>query len=160
MENENRGRLLEESMRAKKEERGTITLIEIPLLLLYFPFYIMSGLIRSIPGTLFWLWRSINFILTAGLCGMVLGLNRLFCGTGKELSRRQGKAILFIAAVILSAVILVFFIYMFGWLWGTLACLVFNSLVKTGAMLHQRKTLWKTMEQNSSLENEQSLKHD
>ena len=156
MENKNRGRLLEESVRAKKEELETFTPVKVLLALLYLPFYVTFGLIRSIPSILFWLCQCIKFVLIVAMCGAASGLEKLFCGKAEEFSWEQRKTARVIATALLSIAIFVLFIYAWGWLWGILACIFFNSLVRTGAMLHRSSYLRKMREQEADSKEEDS----
>ena len=149
MENENRGRLLDESIRAKKEELETLTPLKVLLAILYLPFYVTFGLVRSIPSILFWLCQSIKFVLIVAMCGAALGLEKLFYGKTGEISWEQRKITRVIATALLSIAIFALFIYVWGWLWGILACIFFNSLVRTGAMLNRSNYLKKMKEQEA-----------
>ena len=122
MENQNRGRLLEESIRAKKEEQETLTPVNVLLALLYLPFYVTFGLIRSIPSILFWLCQGIRFVLIAALCGAALGLEKLFSGKAGEISWEQRRTARVIATALLSTAIFVLSVYVWGWLWGRERC--------------------------------------
>ena len=86
MKNENKGQLLQESIRAKKEEQEKLTPLKILLALICLPFYVMHGLLRSIPSILFWICQCIKFALVAAMCGMALGLEKLFFGKAETIS--------------------------------------------------------------------------
>ena len=154
MENKNRGRLLDESVRAKKEEVETLTPVKVLLELLYLPFYVTFGLIRSIPSILFWLCQCIKFVLIVAMCGAASGLEKLFCGKAEEFSWKQRKTARVIATALLSIAIFVLFIYVWGWLWGILAYIFCNSLIRTGSMLHRSSYLRKMREQETASKEE------
>ena len=154
MENKNRGRLLDESVRAKKEEVETLTPVKVLLALLYLPFYVTFGLIRSIPSILFWLCQCIKFVLIVAMCGAASGLEKLFCGKAEEFSWEQRKTARVIATALLSIAIFVLFIYVWGWLWGILAYIFFNSLIRIGSMLHCSSYLRKRREQETASKEE------
>ena len=120
MENKNRGRLLDESVRAKKEKLETLTPLKVLLAILYLPFYMVFGLIRSIPSILFWFCQCIKFVLVIAMCGAASGLEKLFYGKTGEVSWEQRKTARVIAAALLSIAIFALFIYVWGWLWGIL----------------------------------------
>ena len=154
MENQNRGRLLEESIRAKKEEQETLTPVNVLLALLYLPFYVTFGLICSIPSILFWLCQCIKFILIAAMCGTASGLEKVFYGKAGEISWEQRKTARIIATALLNSAIFVLFIYVWGWLWGILAYIFCNSLIRTGSMLHRSSYLRKMREQETASKEE------
>ena len=149
MENNEKDQLLKKVIRAKKEEQETLTPLKVLLALLYLPFYVTFGLIRSIPSILFWLCQCIKIVLIVAMCGAALGLEKLFYGKAGEISWEQRKTARVIATALLSIAIFVLFIYAWGWLWGILACIFFNSLVRTGAMLHRSSYLRKMKEQEA-----------
>ena len=156
MENNEKDQHLKKLIRAKKEEQETLTPLKVLLALLYLPFYVTFGLIRSIPSILFWLCQCIKFILIAAMCGAVSGLEKVFYGKAGEISWEQRKTARIIATALLNAAIFVLFIYVWGWLWGMLACIFFNSLVQTGAMLHRSSYLRKMREQEADSKEEDS----
>ena len=154
MENKNRGRLLDESVRAKKEELETLSPLKVLLAILYLPFYVAFGLIRSIPRILFWLCQCIRFVLIAAMCGAVSGLEKVFYGKAGAISWEQRKTARIIATALLNTAIFVLFIYVWGWLWGIQACIFFNSLIRTGSMLHRSSCLRKMREQETASKEE------
>ncbi|WP_165177796.1 hypothetical protein [Desulfovibrio sp. ZJ369] len=160
MENHNKGRLLEESIRAKKEELETLTPLKILLVLVYLPFYVTFGLIRTIPSILFWLCQCIKFATIVVMCGMALSLEKLFFAKTGEISWAQRRTARTIATVILNVTIFALFVYVWGWLWGMLAFLFFDSLVRTGAMLHQSRYLRKIQEQQADADEEKGPAQD
>ena len=149
MENNEKDQLLKKVIRAKKEEQETLTPLKVLLALLYLPFYVTFGLIRSIPSILFWLCQGIKFVLIAAMCGAALGLEKLFSDKAGEISWEQRRTARVIATALLSTAIFVLFIYVWGWLWGILACIFFNSLIRTGSMLHRSRYLREMREQEA-----------
>lgn len=143
-----------------KEEQETLTPLKVLLALLYLPFYVTFGLIRSIPNILFWLCQGIKFVLIAAMCGIALGVEKICFGKTGEVSWEQRKEARVIATALLSIAIFALFICHWGWLWGTLAFIFFNSLVKTGAMLHRSRYMKKIREQEATEEENGSPSQD
>lgn len=138
-----KGKFLAEAIRAKEEESKTFTFKNLCITIIFLPFFMLFWIVRVIPSVLLRCVQTVNAIMIFSISCISLGVEKIFYRKVCGLSWEQKEKAHTMATVLFSAILLSFLVCLMGWLWGILAYIFLNNLVKTEERVYKYKQIKK-----------------
>lgn len=136
-----KGKFLAEAISAKEEESKTFTFKDLCITIIFLPFFMLFWLMRTIPSVLLRCVQAVNGIMIFSISCISLGVEKIFYRNAYELSCEQKKKAHTMATILLSVILMVLLVCLMGWLWGILAYIFLNNLIKTGERVYKYRNI-------------------